>query len=98
MFCQSTTHDFAWQRRNEYMVNKSDVVLAFWNVKITKGGTYRTLKYMNRKKIEYEIIGLDDFLPENKRIDALLYSLADEFKLKMEQENLLPNRSDLKSF
>lgn len=89
---------FCMAKRNEYMVNKSDVVLAFWNVKITKGGTYRTLKYMNRKKIEYEIIGLDDFLPENKRIDALLYSLADEFKSKMEQENLLPNSERFKKF
>lgn len=38
------------------------------------------------------------FLPENKRIDALLYSLADEFKLKMEQENLLPNSERFKKF
>lgn len=34
-------------KRNEYMVNKSDVVVAY--VKYTFGGSYKTLKYAIRK-------------------------------------------------
>lgn len=79
---------FCMQKRNEYMVQKSNIVLAFWNTKITKGGTYRTLMYMNRKKIDYEIFGLEDFLAENKKINAILCSLADEFRTEIKQVEL----------
>lgn len=43
----------AWcmQKRNEYMVDKSDVVLAVWNGK-QKGGTYNTIRYSLRKNKE----------------------------------------------
>ncbi|MBQ8380514.1 MAG: DUF1273 family protein [Clostridia bacterium] len=48
------------QRRNMYMVDKSDVVLAIWNGE-TKGGTWNTIAYARRlgKKIIY--IMLYDF-------------------------------------
>lgn len=35
------------QKRNEYMVNKSDLVLAFWNGK-NKGGTFNTITYATK--------------------------------------------------
>lgn len=57
---------------NKYMLNKSDSVLVVWNTEISKGSTCDSFKYMNRKKIDYEIIGLQDFLVENKRIESLL--------------------------
>lgn len=43
-----------FQKRNRYMVDKSDLVLAFWSGK-TSGGTWNTLKYARAsgKKIEY---------------------------------------------
>lgn len=79
---------FCMAKRNEYMVNKSDMVLVFWNTKITKGGTYRTLMYMNRKKIDYEIIGLEDFLEEHKKINALLWGLANDIRQEISQDDL----------
>ncbi len=33
-----------FQKRNKYMVDKSDVVIAIWNGR-TSGGTYNTIKY-----------------------------------------------------
>ena len=36
------------QKRNEYMVNKSDLILAVWN-EIEKGGTWNTIKYARYK-------------------------------------------------
>lgn len=51
------------QKRNEYMVNHSDFVLIVWNGK-EKGGTYNTLKYTQKKKKNYDIIGLNEFTKE----------------------------------
>ena len=39
---------FCMQKRNEYMVNKSDLVIAFWNGE-ESGGTWNTMKYAQRK-------------------------------------------------
>ena len=39
---------FCMQRRNEYMVDKSDLVLAFWNGE-ESGGTWQTINYAKRK-------------------------------------------------
>ena len=75
-------------KRNEYMANKSDVVLAFWNSKIKKGGTYNTIKYLERKKISYDLIGLEDFLESYKEIDALLHRIADEITAETTDEDL----------
>ena len=38
---------FCMQKRNEYMVNKSDLVLAFWNGE-ESGGTWNTINYAQR--------------------------------------------------
>ena len=39
---------FCMQKRNEYMVNKSDLVIAFWNGE-ESGGTWNTINYAERK-------------------------------------------------
>ena len=39
---------FCMQKRNEYMVNKSDLVIAFWNGE-ESGGTWNTINYAKRK-------------------------------------------------
>ncbi|MBQ8291802.1 MAG: DUF1273 family protein [Clostridia bacterium] len=39
---------FCFHKRNQYMVDKSDFVLVFWNEK-EKGGTYSTYKYAQKK-------------------------------------------------
>ena len=39
---------FCMQKRNEYMVNKSDLVLAFWNG-VESGGTWNTISYAKSK-------------------------------------------------
>ena len=38
---------FCMQKRNEYMVKKSDAVLAFWNGE-QKGGTWNTISYAQK--------------------------------------------------
>ena len=39
---------FCMQKRNEYIVNKSDLVIAFWNGE-ESGGTWNTISYAKRK-------------------------------------------------
>ena len=39
---------FCMQMRNEYMVDKSDLVIAFWNGE-ESGGTWNTISYAKRK-------------------------------------------------
>ena len=39
---------FCMQKRNEYMVNKSNLVIAFWNGE-ESGGTWNTINYAKRK-------------------------------------------------
>ncbi|MGN1099694.1 MAG: DUF1273 domain-containing protein, partial [Christensenellales bacterium] len=45
------------QKRNEYMVDESDMLLAVWNG-IEKGGTFNTVAYARKKGIGIEIIDL----------------------------------------
>ena len=49
---------FCMLKRNEYMVDKSDLVLAYWNGE-ESGGTWYTMRYANRKKQELLITRLD---------------------------------------
>ena len=42
---------FCMLKRNEYMVDKSDLVLAYWNGE-ESGGTWYTMNYAKRKKKE----------------------------------------------
>ena len=60
---------FCMQKRNRYMVDKSDFAIAFWNSKTEKGGTYGTIKYIERKHMDYELVCLDDFTEEHKRFE-----------------------------
>ena len=45
---------FCMLKRNEYMVDKSDLVLAYWNGE-ESGGTWYTMRYTKRKKKELYI-------------------------------------------
>ena len=49
------------QKRNRYMVDNSDIVLAIWNGKET-GGTWNTIKYARSKNKEIRYIMLNDIL------------------------------------
>lgn len=49
------------QKRNRYMVDKADIVLAIWNGKCA-GGTWNTIKYARSKGKEIRYIMLNDFL------------------------------------
>lgn len=51
--------NFCMQKRNEYMVNNSDKVYAFYN-NTKKGGTYNTIMYAKRKHKQIEIIDLNN--------------------------------------
>ena len=46
------------QRRNEYMVDKSDLALAYWNGE-ESGGTWNTIKYARLQQKPLKIIRLD---------------------------------------
>lgn len=48
---------FCMQKRNEYMVNKSDLVLTYWNGD-ESGGTWNTISYAQRAKKSVVIIEL----------------------------------------
>ena len=50
---------YLMQVRNEYMVNKSDIVLAFWNG--TKGGTANCVKYARNKNKKVYIFNVDTY-------------------------------------
>ena len=49
------------QRRNEYMVDHSDLVFAVWNGE-EKGGTWNTIRYATRRGKPIEFLYLRDFL------------------------------------
>jgi uncharacterized phage-like protein YoqJ len=50
------------QKRNRYMVDKSDLVLAIWNGK-EEGGTWNTIKYARAKNKPIKYIMLDQIPP-----------------------------------
>lgn len=47
------------QKRNEYMVNNSELVIAFWNGE-EKGGTWNTIQYAKKIGKPIEIVRLDE--------------------------------------
>jgi len=48
-------------KRNQYMVDKADIVLAIWNGK-QSGGTWNTIKYAQSKNKPIKYFMLNDFL------------------------------------
>lgn len=52
------------QKRNRYMVDKSDLVLAIWNGK-EEGGTWDTIKYALSKNKPIQYIMLDSIKPNS---------------------------------
>ena len=50
------------QKRNEYMVDKADIVLAVWNGK-KEGGTWNTIKYALSKNKPISYIMLNEIKP-----------------------------------
>ena len=53
---------FCMQKRNQYMIDKSDCVLAFWNQDILQGGTVNTIRYAKSKNKHIEFFILNNFL------------------------------------
>lgn len=54
----SETHTrFCMQKRNEYMVKKSDLILAFWNGE-KEGGTWNTISFSQKAKKPLKIYSL----------------------------------------
>ncbi len=51
-----------FQKRNKYMVDKSDAVIAIWDGR-TSGGTYNTIKYA--QSLGKEIIQINPILRDN---------------------------------
>lgn len=52
---------FCMQKRNEYMIDHSDVVFAFWNKEKTTGGTVNAIKYAKRKNKRVEMFILNEY-------------------------------------
>ena len=48
-------------KRNKYMVDSSDIVFAFWNKNIKKGGTFNTILYARRQNKPLELFLLNDY-------------------------------------
>ena len=55
-------HRGCMQKRNEYMINKADLVLAIWNEN-QKGGTWNSIKYALKTKTPIKYIMLNNLLP-----------------------------------
>lgn len=76
------------QKRNRYMVDKSDLVLAIWNGE-KKGGTWNTIKYAQKQGKPIKYIMLKEmgkftsntfkYLDEDFEIKKLLDSLDDYY-------------------
>lgn len=60
---------FCFHRRNEYMVDKSDLVFAVWNGE-KKGGTYYTYQYALRRKKNTKVLMLQDIMTEADEDEA----------------------------
>lgn len=52
---------FCMQKRNEYMVDHSDIVFAFWNENEKTGGTVNTIKYAKQKNKRLELFVLNQY-------------------------------------
>ena len=78
---------FCMQRRNQYMVDKSDYAIAFWNSKTKKGGTYNTIKYIERKLPDYELVCLDEFTEENRQFEEFMDRLLDSCTPSQEERD-----------
>ncbi len=61
-------HKGCMQKRNQYMVDKSDIVLAIWNG-VESGGTWNTIKYARSKGKPIRYIMLNDFVIDFKGAD-----------------------------
>lgn len=53
--------NFCMQKRNQYMVDHSDIVFAFWNENKTSGGTYNTIQYAKKKNKQLELFVLNNY-------------------------------------
>ena len=62
---------FCLGKRKKYMVNKSSRLICAWNVE-HKGGTLKTIRYAERKKVELECIELDEMTAEAKEFNAFM--------------------------
>lgn len=53
--------NFCMQKRNQYMVDHSDIVFAFWNENKKSGGTYNTIQYAKQKNKQLELFVLNNY-------------------------------------
>ena len=74
------------QKRNRYMVDNSDLVLAVWNGE-KRGGTWYTIDYALKKGKPVRYIMLKDISPEYSTIDKDL--LAENVREMIEKEERL---------
>lgn len=57
-----TYHPAKMQKRNEYMVDNSDLLIALWNGDKKNSGTYNCIKYAKRRKQNIIYLNPKDFL------------------------------------
>lgn len=79
------------QKRNRYMVDKADLVLAVWNGEM-RGGTWYTINYAIKKgkPIRYIMLNELSLKDKEKHFDRLSLSFEIKERLKKE-EDLYPN-------
>lgn len=82
---------FCMSKRNEYMVNKSSFVICVWNGQ-RKGGTFSTLRYAEKKKVELGPIEIDEMTAESKEFAKFMksvlqygYDTDPEWRAKMDK-------------
>lgn len=87
------SHEYStdcFQKRNEYMVDRSEVVIAVWNNEM-KGGTWNTMQYAFEKDIDIEYIFLWSYTNNQRRLEEtfhLLIEAQDQHGKRMAWERL----------